>query len=176
MCLVEYYLRVCPHCSKKPRKGSPNKLCLNESEDNEILQTCENAAAGQSCNPLSEAGVIEEIWICKKEPTGEDARFIKNCKYHAAKDLLKNTWERDRELLEEMREKTPKHPKVVYREKGLTGPLVNEYNASYEILRALGIDGKAGLEYDDPKELEAAERIDDKYADWKERLAGWSPY
>ena len=50
------------------------------------------------------------------------------------------------------------------------GVLSSEMHASHEILKALGIERKADLEYDDPKELKAAERTDQRYEEWKE---GW---
>ena len=165
MCLVKYTLEVCPSCPNQPKKGSPNKLYLNERETNIALQTCDNATEGKSCFPgQSEHGIIQEICLCEKDGKGQDLQIVKSCTRHGMFESYKKAWERKAKMLEQGSKKASKHPKVIMRRKGVTGVRSSETDASYEILRTLGIKGKAALEYDEPKELEDAQRMDDKRA------------
>ena len=164
MCLVKHTLEVCPSCPNQPKKGSPNKLYQNERETNISLQTCDNATGGKSCFPRqAQGGIIQEIWLCEKDSKGQDLRIVKSCTRHGIFESSEKAWERKAKVLEKENRKAAKHPKVIKRQKGITGVRSSETEASYEILRALGIEGKAALEYDNPKELEDAQRMDDKH-------------
>ena len=100
-------------------------------------------------------------------------RVVSACIVYKAREKIKGMrWdvdERDAQLLKKMRGRAKKHPKVILRHTA-GGSVKKELEADHKILRELGINLKANLEYDTPRQRQHAAHEDDFDMKWGEEL------